>query len=91
MGQLDELFKDKDKWVLMSDQVDQLLTACYMQYRNVLNSKIGEEEGSSGSRYAKEKYETDIVWYLSYVKNTFLEVLIVTYGSHNELVYSTEH
>ena len=50
LGQLDELFKDKDKWVLMSDQVDQLLTACYMQYRNVLNSKIGEEEGGSGSR-----------------------------------------
>jgi len=44
LGQLDELFKDKDKWVLMSDRVDQLLVACYMQYRNVLNNKMGDPE-----------------------------------------------
>ena len=61
--------------------------------RNKVQIDNGNDSGEDNKKEkdTKEKYETDIVWYLSYVKNTFLEVLIITYGSHNELVYSTEH
>ena len=47
LGQLDELFKDQHKWVLVSDRVDQLLMACYMQYRNVLNKKMSSANDES--------------------------------------------
>ena len=40
LGQLDELFKDKDKWVLLLDRVDQLLVACYMQVSSVSRDEV---------------------------------------------------
>ena len=45
--QLEELIKDEEKLVLMVDRVDQLLVACYMQYRNVLNNKMSDWESNS--------------------------------------------
>jgi cytoskeleton-associated protein 5 len=40
LKQLEELIKDKDKVLLMSHRMDQLLSGCYMQYRHVLNNKM---------------------------------------------------
>lgn len=40
LSQLDEFLKDEEKVPLLGSRMDQLLTACYMQYRHVLNNKM---------------------------------------------------
>ena len=36
LSQLDEFIKDEEKVVLLGSRMDQLLTACYMQYRYLI-------------------------------------------------------
>jgi len=47
LRQLEELIKDEDKVVLMADRVDQLLMACYMQYRNTLNNRMRDFDATN--------------------------------------------
>ena len=43
LTQLDEVIKDDEKVVLLGDRMDQLLTACWTQYRHVLNTKMAAD------------------------------------------------
>ena len=40
LTELDEVIKDEGKVCLLTDRMDQLLTACWTQYRHVLNNKL---------------------------------------------------
>ena len=52
LSQLDEFIKDEEKVVLLGigKRMDQLLTACYMQYRHVLNNKMGMDNAASNAK-----------------------------------------
>ena len=52
LSQLDEFIKDEEKVVLLGigKRMDQLLTACYMQYRHVLNNKMRMDNAASNAK-----------------------------------------
>ena len=50
LSQLDEFIKDDEKVVLLGSRMDQLLTACYMQYRHVLNNKMRTDNAASNAK-----------------------------------------
>lgn len=50
LSQLDEFIKDDDKVPLLGSRMDQLLTACYMQYRHVLNNKMRTDNAASNAK-----------------------------------------
>ena len=52
LSQLDEFIKDEEKVVLLGTgkRMDQLLTACYMQYRHVLNNKMRTDNAASNAK-----------------------------------------
>merc|ERR1712223_1090909 len=43
LTQLDEVIKDDEKVILLGDRMDQLLIACWTQYRHVLNTKMAAD------------------------------------------------
>ena len=50
LSQLDEFIKDDEKVSLLGSRMDQLLTACYMQYRHVLNNKMRTDNAASNAK-----------------------------------------
>merc|ERR1712223_1791801 len=50
LSQLDEFIKDDEKVALLGSRMDQLLTACYMQYRHVLNNKMRTDNAASNAK-----------------------------------------
>ena len=44
------IIKDDEKVVLLGSRMDQLLTACYMQYRHVLNNKMRTDNAASNAK-----------------------------------------
>lgn len=50
LSQLDEFIKDDDKVALLGSRMDQLLTACYMQYRHVLNNKMRTDNAANNAK-----------------------------------------
>ena len=47
-------FKDDDKVALLGSRMDQLLTACYMQYRHVLHNKMRTDNAASNAKEVSE-------------------------------------
>ena len=55
LSQLDEFIKDDEKVPLLSSRMDQLLTACYMQYRHVLNNKMRTDNAASNAKEVRSE------------------------------------
>ncbi len=58
LSQLDELMKDSEKVQLLGQRMDQLLTACYMQYRHVLHVQMSDASFDPGETLKLFQYLT---------------------------------
>ncbi len=57
LSQLDELVKDSEKVVLLASRMDQLLTACYMQYRHILTQKMRTDNAASNAKEVMKLFQ----------------------------------
>jgi len=57
LGALDEFIKDDEKVQMLSTRMDQLLTACYMQYRHVLNNKLRTDNAAANAKVVMRLFQ----------------------------------
>ena len=57
LGALDEFIKDEEKVQMLSTRMDQLLTACYMQYRHVLNNKLRTDNAAANAKVVMRLFQ----------------------------------
>ena len=75
LSQLDEFIKDDEKVQMLGSRMDQLLTACYMQYRHVLNNKMRTDNAASNAKEVMRLFQ-------------YLTMVLMSTYHHQELTRS---